>query len=54
MKKLELSNFGVQEMDTKEMDKISGGNVPIWLYFMAPGSAYLIEKFEKGCQCNAL
>ena len=36
------------------MDKISGGNVPIWLYFMAPGSAYLIEKFENGCQCNVL
>jgi len=30
MKKLELSNFGVQEMDAREMNDIDGGGFP-WL-----------------------
>ncbi|RDC57311.1 hypothetical protein DU508_09070 [Pedobacter chinensis] len=30
MKKLELENFGVQEMDAKEMVVIDGGNLPPW------------------------
>jgi len=38
MKKLELENFGVQEMDAKELQKVDGGNfwwavgVGIYLY----------------------
>lgn len=39
MKKLELSGFGVQEMDAKEMNKIDGGN--FWA-FVAEG---LVEAF---------
>lgn len=51
---MKLENLKVQELSKDEKEKIQGGKVPMWLYIIAPGTAYLIEKFEKGCECNVL
>lgn len=44
MKKLELSGFGVQEMDAKEMNKIDGGVAPWWAIGVA---IYLYDNKER-------
>ncbi|MDQ0637628.1 hypothetical protein QF042_001193 [Pedobacter sp. W3I1] len=54
MKRIELESFEVIELSEHEIINIEGGKVPLWLYFVAPGTAYLVEKFEKGCECNVL
>lgn len=40
MKKLELENFGVLELDAKEMQKIDGGKAPGWIKKL--GWGYLV------------
>lgn len=42
MRKLELENFGVQEMDAKEMQAIDGGG--LWL--AALGAALIISAID--------
>ena len=42
------------ELSAQELEEVNGGKVPMWLYFVAPVAAYLIEKFEKGCECDVI
>lgn len=51
---MNLKKLNITELNAEELVSIDGGKVPIWLYVVAPGTAYLIEKFEKGCECNVL
>ena len=44
MKSLELSNFGVVEMNTKEMREVDGGKHPIW-WFVEYAATKLVEEF---------
>lgn len=39
MKKLKLQNFGVQELDAKEMEEMNGGFI-YYLYFAAGKAIY--------------
>jgi len=49
-----LENYGVQEMNAKEIREIDGGEVPWWYYLLSPGPAYIIGKFEEGCECDVM
>ena len=51
---MKLENLKLKELSSAEMNKIEGGKVPMWLYLIALGTAYIIEKFENRCQCNVL
>ncbi len=49
-----LESLQLTELDARELREVEGGKVPFWYYFIAPGTAYIIEKFEKGCECDVI
>lgn len=51
---MKLEKLNLTELNAQEVKSVEGGKVPFWMYIMAPGTAYIIEKFENGCQCNVL
>ncbi len=49
-----LKEFGVKEINSCEAKETNGGKVPFWAYLIAPGTAYLISRFEDGCECDVM
>ena len=49
MKKMEFI-----ELNAQELKSVNGGKVPMWLYFVSPVGAYLLDRFEKGCECDII
>lgn len=47
MKNLDLATLGVEEMNEVEIQNVDGG-VNWWMYAIAPGTAYILSKFEEG------
>jgi len=48
-KSLDLKMPGVMELGREEMKEVDGGSeVPWWFYLMAPGTAYILDKFLEG------
>ena len=48
-KTLDLKMPGVMELGREELKEVDGGaEVPWWYYFVAPGTAYIVEKFLEG------
>ncbi len=55
MKNLDLKQIDVQELSTVEKRDVDGGTeIHWWMYLIAPGSAYIVDKFLDGmdnCEC---
>jgi hypothetical protein len=48
-KTVNLKMPGVIELDVEELKEVDGGGeVPWWYYFVAPGTAYIVDKFLDG------
>lgn len=47
--------MNLQELNQNELNEINGG-VKWYMYLIAPGAAYIMDKFEKGfeegCECK--
>ncbi len=49
MKQFEEKQVCLQEMNLSEMETVNGGDgIAWWMYLVAPGSAYIADKFIKG------
>jgi len=49
-----MKNLNLQELTIQEQVNIEGGRVPFSMFLISPGMAYIISRFEDGCECDVV